>query len=138
MQEAVQLLQMPFLCESPAPTRARPRGDADDDGHDGAVAGTSMARGLLDAEHALDATSARTFVLSQCDVALVVGARLNWLLHFGDPPRWGARCAIILVDIDAGEIALRAAERAPGARRAGSRCTPRESARARAQWELGR
>ena len=23
-----------------------------------------------------------------CDVALVVGARLNWLLHFGEPLNW--------------------------------------------------
>lgn len=69
--------------------------------------GTSMGRGLLDADHSLDATKARSFALSQCDVALVVGARLNWLLHFGDFPRWRRDCRFILINVDVEEIEVR-------------------------------
>ena len=66
-----------------------------------------MGRGLLDADHPLDATKARSFALSQCDVAVVVGARLNWLLHFGDFPRWRRDCRFILINVDVGEIDTR-------------------------------
>ena len=35
----------------------------------------------------------------QADVVLVVGARLNWILHFGEPPRWNPQATFILVDV---------------------------------------
>lgn len=34
------------------------------------------------------------------DVALVVGARLNWQLHFGEAPRWAQGVRFILVDVE--------------------------------------
>ncbi|XP_010924269.1 2-hydroxyacyl-CoA lyase [Elaeis guineensis] len=68
---------------------------------------TPMGKGLMPDTHALAATAARSLAIGHCDVALVVGARLNWLLHFGEPPRWSKDVKFILVDISKEEIDLR-------------------------------
>lgn len=68
---------------------------------------TPMGKGLLPDTHELAATAARSLAIGKCDVALVVGARLNWLLHFGEPPRWSKDVKFILVDISKEEIELR-------------------------------
>ncbi|KAI5339403.1 PREDICTED: oxalyl-CoA decarboxylase [Prunus dulcis] len=68
---------------------------------------TPMGKGLLPDTHELAATAARSLAIGKCDVALVVGARLNWLLHFGEPPKWSKDVKFILVDIDKEEIELR-------------------------------
>ncbi|KAJ1689857.1 hypothetical protein LUZ63_014012 [Rhynchospora breviuscula] len=68
---------------------------------------TPMGKGLLPDTHELAATAARSLAIGKCDVALVVGARLNWLLHFGEPPRWSQDVKFILVDISKEEIELR-------------------------------
>ncbi|CAM8995480.1 unnamed protein product [Rhodiola kirilowii] len=63
--------------------------------------------GLISDTHDLAATAARSLAIGKCDVALVVGARLNWLLHFGEPPKWSKDVKFILVDISKEEIQLR-------------------------------
>ncbi|KAK4410144.1 2-hydroxyacyl-CoA lyase [Sesamum angolense] len=68
---------------------------------------TPMGKGLLPDTHELAATAARSLAIGKCDVALVVGARLNWLLHFGEPPKWSKDVKFILVDICKEEIELR-------------------------------
>ncbi|KAL3527005.1 hypothetical protein ACH5RR_011661 [Cinchona calisaya] len=68
---------------------------------------TPMGKGLLSDTHELAATAARSLAIGKCDVALVVGARLNWLLHFGEPPKWSKDVKFILVDISKEEIDLR-------------------------------
>lgn len=68
---------------------------------------TPMGKGLIPDTHELAATAARSLAIGQCDVALVVGARLNWLLHFGEPPKWGKDVKFILVDVCEEEIELR-------------------------------
>ncbi|KAF3339780.1 2-hydroxyacyl-CoA lyase-like protein [Carex littledalei] len=68
---------------------------------------TPMGKGLLPDTHELAATAARSLAIGKCDVALVVGARLNWLLHFGEAPRWSKDVKFILVDVSKGEIELR-------------------------------
>jgi 2-hydroxyacyl-CoA lyase 1 len=68
---------------------------------------TPMGKGLLPDTHELAATAARSLAIGKCDVALVVGARLNWLLHFGEPPKWSKDVKFILVDISNEEIGLR-------------------------------
>ena len=40
-------------------------------------------------------SAARGLVLSQADVVLLVGCRLNWMFHFGQPPRWSSNVKII-------------------------------------------
>lgn len=68
---------------------------------------TPMGKGLLPDNHELAATAARSLAIGKCDVVLVVGARLNWLLHFGEPPKWSKDVKFILVDICKEEIELR-------------------------------
>ncbi|XP_041003314.1 2-hydroxyacyl-CoA lyase [Juglans microcarpa x Juglans regia] len=68
---------------------------------------TPMGKGLLPDTHELALTAARSLAIGKCDVALVVGARLNWLLHFGEPPKWSKDVKFVLVDISNEEIELR-------------------------------
>ncbi|KAF3779833.1 2-hydroxyacyl-CoA lyase [Nymphaea thermarum] len=68
---------------------------------------TPMGKGLIPDTHPLAATAARSLAIGQADVVLVVGARLNWLLHFGEPPRWSPEVKFILVDVSEEEIELR-------------------------------
>jgi len=50
----------------------------------------SMAKGLLPDNHPQSASAARSYVLAEADVVLLVGARLNWLLSHGKGKTWGA------------------------------------------------
>jgi len=50
----------------------------------------SMAKGLLPDNHALSASAARSYVLAEADVVMLIGARLNWLLSHGKGKTWGA------------------------------------------------
>ncbi len=53
----------------------------------------SMAKGLLPDTHEQSAAAARSYVLPEADVVMLVGARLNWLLAHGKGKTWGARDA---------------------------------------------
>lgn len=50
----------------------------------------SMAKGLLPDNHNQSASAARSYVLAEADVVMLVGARLNWLLSHGKGKTWGA------------------------------------------------
>jgi 2-hydroxyacyl-CoA lyase 1 len=65
---------------------------------------TPMGKGVVDDDHPLAVAPARTLALREADVVLLLGARLNWILHFGRPPRWAENVRIIQVDIAAEEI----------------------------------
>src|SRR5438552_3719660 len=49
----------------------------------------SMAKGLLPDTHQQSASAARSYVLPEADVVMVIGARLNWLLSHGKGKTWG-------------------------------------------------
>ncbi len=49
----------------------------------------SMAKGLLPDTHPQSAGPARSLVLQESDVVLMIGARLNWLLSHGKGKTWG-------------------------------------------------
>lgn len=53
----------------------------------------SMAKGVLPDTHELSAAPARSYVLAEADVVLLVGARLNWLLSHGKGKTWGGKDA---------------------------------------------
>ncbi|MSQ87741.1 MAG: oxalyl-CoA decarboxylase [Betaproteobacteria bacterium] len=53
----------------------------------------SMAKGLLPDTHEQSAAAARSFVLPEADVVMLVGARLNWLLSQGKGKTWGGKDA---------------------------------------------
>jgi len=50
-----------------------------------------MAKGLLPDTHEQSAAAARSYVLPEADVVMLVGARLNWLLSHGKGKTWGGR-----------------------------------------------
>jgi oxalyl-CoA decarboxylase len=64
----------------------------------------SMAKGLLPDNHPQSAATARSFVIGQADVVMLIGARLNWLLSNGRQPLWGEGTQLIQVDISPTEI----------------------------------
>ncbi len=49
----------------------------------------SMAKGLLPDTHPQSAGPARSLVLKESDVVMLIGARLNWLLSHGKGKTWG-------------------------------------------------
>jgi oxalyl-CoA decarboxylase len=53
----------------------------------------SMAKGLLPDTHEQCASAARSFVLPEADVVMLIGARLNWLLSHGKGKTWGGKAA---------------------------------------------
>jgi len=76
----------------------------------------SMAKGLLPDTHAQSASAARSYVLAEADVVLLVGARLNWLLSHGKGKTWaqdkGAK-QFIQIDISPTEADSNVAIAAP-------------------------
>lgn len=66
----------------------------------------SMAKGLLPDDHPQSAAAARSLVLKEADVVMLVGARLNWLLSHGKGKAWGAPGSkkFIQVDIEPREM----------------------------------
>jgi oxalyl-CoA decarboxylase len=65
----------------------------------------SMAKGLLPDTHAQSAGAARSTVLKDADVVMLIGARLNWLLSHGKGKTWGdAPKKFIQIDIEPKEM----------------------------------
>jgi oxalyl-CoA decarboxylase len=65
----------------------------------------SMAKGLLPDLHPQCAGAARSTVLKDSDVVLLIGARLNWLLSHGKGKNWGdAPKKFIQIDIEPREM----------------------------------
>ncbi|WP_082145308.1 oxalyl-CoA decarboxylase [Microvirga massiliensis] len=60
----------------------------------------SMAKGLLPDTHPQSAGAARSTVLKQSDVVLLIGARLNWLLSHGKGKTWGEPGTQKFIQID--------------------------------------
>jgi oxalyl-CoA decarboxylase len=73
----------------------------------------SMAKGLLPDTHAQSASAARSFVLAEADVVVLIGARLNWLLSHGKGKTWGGPKKFIQIDISPTEIDSNVAIAAP-------------------------
>jgi oxalyl-CoA decarboxylase len=65
----------------------------------------SMAKGLLPDTHPQCAGAARSTVLKDSDVVMLIGARLNWLLSHGKGKTWGdAPKKFIQIDIEPKEM----------------------------------
>lgn len=58
---------------------------------------TPMGKGVVPDVDEHCVSGARTHALKQSDVILLLGARLNWMLHFGRPPRFQKDVHIIQV-----------------------------------------
>jgi len=75
----------------------------------------SMAKGLLPDTHPQCAGAARSLVLKDADVVMLIGARLNWLLSHGKGRTWGepGSKTFIQVDIEPREMDSNVAITAP-------------------------
>ncbi len=60
----------------------------------------SMAKGLLPDLHPQCAAAARSTVLAESDVVVMIGARLNWLLSHGKGKQWGPPGSKKFIQID--------------------------------------
>ena len=60
----------------------------------------SMAKGLLPDTHPQCAGAARSMVLKDSDVVMLIGARLNWLLSHGKGKTWGEPGSKQFIQID--------------------------------------
>lgn len=65
---------------------------------------TPMGKGVIPDDHPLSVAPARSHALQNADVVFLIGARLNWILHFGLPPRFARGVRVIQLDIAAEEI----------------------------------
>ncbi|MBI2761137.1 MAG: oxalyl-CoA decarboxylase [Chloroflexi bacterium] len=65
---------------------------------------TPMGKGVMPDDHPLSVGAARSFVLQNADVVFLLGARLNWILHYGLPPRYSPNVRVVQLDIAPEEI----------------------------------
>lgn len=65
---------------------------------------TPMGKGVMPDDHALSTTAARSAALKGADVVLLLGARLNWILHYGEPPKYSSSVKFIQVDVSPEEL----------------------------------
>ncbi len=60
---------------------------------------TPMGKGVVPDSHPLSVAAARSTALREADVVLLLGARLNWMLHFGRPPRFREDVRVLQLDL---------------------------------------
>jgi 2-hydroxyacyl-CoA lyase 1 len=61
---------------------------------------TPKGKGILPDDHELSAGAARSLALLEADVVFLMGARFNWILHFGLPPRYSKDVRVVQLDIE--------------------------------------
>ncbi|KAK9454110.1 thiamine diphosphate-binding protein [Dipodascopsis uninucleata] len=65
---------------------------------------TPMGKGVVPDSSPLNFAAARSAALKSADVILLLGGRLNWILHYGEEPKFSPNAKIIQVDISPEEI----------------------------------
>jgi 2-hydroxyacyl-CoA lyase 1 len=63
-----------------------------------------MGKGVMPDKHPLSVGAARSHALQNADVVFLMGARLNWIMHFGLPPRYNKNVRFVQLDISAEQI----------------------------------
>jgi 2-hydroxyacyl-CoA lyase 1 len=63
-----------------------------------------MGKGVMPDDHPLSVAAARTLALQNADVVFLMGARFNWIFHFGQAPRYAPDLKVIQLDIAPEEI----------------------------------
>ncbi len=58
-----------------------------------------MGKGVMPDTHPLSVGAARSHALQNADVVFLMGARLNWIMHFGLPPRYNKNVRFVQLDI---------------------------------------
>jgi thiamine pyrophosphate-dependent acetolactate synthase large subunit-like protein len=65
---------------------------------------TPQGRGVIPDDHKLSFLGARNQAWKECDVVLIVGTRLNFIIGFAMTPRWAEDLKVIQVDLNDEEI----------------------------------
>jgi 2-hydroxyacyl-CoA lyase 1 len=65
---------------------------------------TPMGKGVVPDDHPLSVAASRSYALQNTDLVMLLGARLNWILHFGLPPRYRDDLRVVQLDISPEEI----------------------------------
>src|ERR1700740_1088949 len=63
-----------------------------------------MGKGVMPDDHPLSVAAARTLALQQAGGVFLLGARFNWIFHFGQAPRFAKDLRVIQLDIAPEEI----------------------------------
>ncbi|KAF3040086.1 hypothetical protein E8E12_006014 [Didymella heteroderae] len=63
-----------------------------------------MGKGVVPDSHPQNVSSARSVAMKTADVVLLLGARLNWIMHYGEAPKWNAEAKFVQVDISSEEM----------------------------------
>ncbi len=63
-----------------------------------------LGKGVVDDNHPLSVGAARSLALKEADVIFLMGARLNWIMHYGLPPRFNKDVKVVQLDIAAESI----------------------------------
>ncbi|MYK29910.1 MAG: oxalyl-CoA decarboxylase, partial [Gammaproteobacteria bacterium] len=63
-----------------------------------------MGKGILPDDDPLSVGAARSTALREADLVFLMGARLNWIMHFGLPPRFKDGVRVVQLDVTAEEI----------------------------------
>ena len=63
-----------------------------------------MGKGVVPDDHPLSVAPARSHALQNADLVFLMGARMNWIMHFGLPPRFNKDVRVVQMDISAEEI----------------------------------
>ncbi len=63
-----------------------------------------MGKGILPDDDPLSVGAARSTALKEADVLFLMGARLNWIMHFGLPPRFREGVRLVQLDISPEEM----------------------------------
>ena len=58
-----------------------------------------LGKGVIDDNHPLSVGAARSHALREADVVFLMGARFNWIMHFGKPPRFNRKVRVVQLDI---------------------------------------
>ena len=65
-----------------------------------------MGKGTMPDDDPLSVGAARSTALREADLVLLLGARLNWIMHFGLPPRFHKDVRVVQLDIEPSEIGV--------------------------------
>ncbi|MFP6817615.1 MAG: oxalyl-CoA decarboxylase [Pseudomonadales bacterium] len=65
---------------------------------------TPMGKGILPDNDPLSVGAARSTALREADLVFLMGARLNWIMHFGLPPRFAPGVRVVQLDISPEQI----------------------------------
>ncbi|XP_038044402.1 2-hydroxyacyl-CoA lyase 1-like [Patiria miniata] len=104
VEKAVQLLMSaknPLIIVGKGAAYARAEGNVRElvNGYGFPFLPSPMGKGVVEDDHPQCVIAARSRALLQADVILLLGARLNWILHFGLPPRYNPDAKYIQIDI---------------------------------------